>query len=408
MVCDPEHSRERGAGPRSTAPRALANFFGRVAKLDLDPRVSFERRIAAIPTLHQRGIQRFRGRVHDLTARGLLNAGQADVVVEHLLRLAERQLNPANTGNLEDLFCYTLVDTRDPIRAFAQVLADSVKVVPMDEAAPLWPAIRRLSDGKRCTRVADLEGYGAGDKMLITHTMVAYGDPELRVLAGRFVEATLPAASAEQVDREVARMAAQSQHGPSSTFVLARMYGLTLEIAEVYRKAGFSEEQAADAQAFYDVCATFQPEWVHIFLRGETPETEQWSSWREKYLSLRQRLPSELVYQLSSDTLTNFLEGTLESGKWTDALIFFGGVTEASDIPQGLARIVNQYLAEHVALHDRPARELVEAVEEPLQPWGVGFCSSGAIPLPEGPRKIAEIRAQFEAAWARKMKSKAE
>lgn len=373
--------------------------------VEADARDGVERRIAVLPEAHRRGIQRFRKRGIDLIARGFLNPRQAEILVEHLLLLAERQLNPANTGNLEDLFCYTLVDTRDPVRAFAQVLADSVKVVPMDENAPLWPRIRRLADAKVCARVRDLEGYDAGDKMLISHTMVAYGDPQIRALAASFVRATKPELAEQDVEREVAKMAVQSQHGPSSTFVLARMHGLTVDVGDLYRAAGYDEEQVADAQAFYDVCATFRPEWVHVFLAGGTPESPEWERWRELYLSLRQRLPSELIYQLSSDTLTNFLEGTLESGKWTDASIFFGGVTEAKEIPKALAQIVNQYIAEHVALHDRPAQELMEAVEQPLEPWGVGFSSGRAIPLPEGPRKIDELRAQFEAAWARKMKA---
>jgi hypothetical protein len=364
-----------------------------------------EERIDALSEPHQRGIVRFRRRLEELQSKGLLNPRQVEVLNEHLLRLAERNLNPANTGNLEDLFCYTLVDTRDAIRAFAQVLADSVKVVPMDENAPLWPMIRRLSDGKVCRKVGELDGYSPGDKMLITHTMVAYGDPEIRGLAESFVRATYPDMDDRTVAQQVARMAAQSQHGPSSTFVLARMQGLTVDVADLYRAGGYPEPLVESAQRFYDVCATFRPEWVHTFLNGGTPETPEWSSWRESYLSLRQKLPAELVYQLSSDTLTNFLEGTLESGKWTDASIFFGGVTEIEEIPRALARIVNQYIAEHVALHDRPAQELMEAVEQPLQPWGVGFSSGRAIPLPDGPRKIEELRAQFEAAWARKMKS---
>lgn len=326
--------------------------------------------------------------------------------MEHLVRLAERNLNPANTGNLEDLFCYTLVDTGDAIRAFAQVLADSVKIVPMDENARLWPPIRRLADGKLCTKVGDLDGYAPGDKMLITHTMAAYGDAELRKLAEAFVRASLPGCDEAEVGRQVARMAAQSQHGPSSTFVLARMHGLTIEVGEVYRTAGYEPSQVEAAQQFYDICGQFRPEWVRVFLDGDLPETSEWSNWRTRYLALRQQLPTELVYQLSSDTLTNFLEGTLESGKWTDASILFGGVTDVNEIPRALARIVNQYIAEHVALHDRPARELMEAVETPLEPWGVGFDSGRAIPLPEGPKKLDELRAQFEVAWKRKTKSK--
>lgn len=354
---------------------------------------------------HQRGIERFRARTQDLLSGDLLKPAQARVLTEHLLRLAERNLNPANTGNLEDLFVYTLVDTNDPIRAFAQVLADSVKVVPMDEAAPLWPAVIRLADRSRVAKVGDLTGYGPGDKMLITHTMVAYGDPEIRGLAEKFVRATYPQASEADVSREVAKMAVQSQHGPSSTFVLARMHGLTIEVAPLYAQAGYEPALIQTAQRFYDVCGTFKPEWVKIFLDGRTPDTPDWEAWRTEYLALRSALPPELGYQLSSDTLTNFLEGTLESGKWTDASIMFGGVTDVNEIPHSLARIVNQYIAEHIALHDRPAHELMAAVETPLQNWGVGFDGGRAIPLPEGPKKLDELRRQFELAWSRKPRS---
>ncbi|MCC7385610.1 MAG: hypothetical protein IT384_27425 [Deltaproteobacteria bacterium] len=364
-----------------------------------------EARLAEVPDEHRRGIERFRGRIDELQKGGFLNAGQASVLVEHLLRLAERNFNPANTGNLEDLFCYTVIDTRDPVRAFAQVLADSVKIVPMDENAPLWPPVRELKTGRLCRRVGDLSGYDAGDKMLISHTMVAYGDAELRSLAAAFVRATHPRLDSTTVTQHVARMAAQSQHGPSSTFVLARMHGLTIDIGEVYRAAGYQDEEIEAAQRFYDICGRFEPDWVNTFLDGNTPDTPEWEHWRTQYLALRQQLRAELVYQLSSDTLTNFLEGTLESGKWTDASIIFGGVTEAEEIPRALAQIVNQYIAEHVALHDRPAQELMRAVEIPLQPWGVGFSSGRAIPLPEGPKKIEEIRAQFEVAWARRGKA---
>jgi hypothetical protein len=81
-------------------------------------------------------------------------------------------------------------------------------------------------------------------------------------------------------------------------------------------------------------------------------------------------------------------------------------LTDAGEIPNALARIVNQYIAEHIALHDRPAQELMAAVETPLMNWGVGFDAGRAIPLPEGPKKIDELKRQFELAWARKQRSR--
>ena len=99
----------------------------------------YAERLSALSAEHQRGIRRFRKRLEDFIEQAMLTSAQALVVTEHLLRLGERGRNPANTGNIEDLFCYTLEDTGDPIRAFAQALADSVKVVPMDPDARLFP-----------------------------------------------------------------------------------------------------------------------------------------------------------------------------------------------------------------------------------------------------------------------------
>lgn len=369
-------------------------------------RASAEARLAALSEAHRTGIVRFRDRLLEFVTRGLLNHGQYEVVHEHLLRLGERNRNPSNTGNLQDLFAYTLQETRDPIRAYAQILADSVKVVPMDPETPLIPALKSLDGTRVYRKIGDLQGYTPGDTMLVTHTMAAYGDREMSESAAAFVRATRSSADDGTVRQEVARMAVQSQHGPSSTFVLARMRGLTLELHRLYVDAGFSDDAARDAQSFYDVCAQFEPEWINAFLVGTVPESPTWHSWRSRYLDLRQKLPAELVYQLSSDTLTNFFHGTLESGKWTDASVFFGGVTDASQVPAAIAQIVNQYVAEHIALHDRPAEELTDAVAESLEPWGIGFENGRAIALPGGPKKAEAIRSQFEGAMARKLRSK--
>lgn len=316
------------------------------------------------------------------------------------MRLGEREFNPSNTGNLEDLFCYTLADTRDPIRAFAQALADTTKIVPMQDEWTLWPHLRAVDNGKIYKTVGDLDHHNAGEKMLITHTMVAYGDAELGASARAFIRATLTDASDATVERELARMIVQSQHGPSSTFVLSRARGLTLDLSEVYAQAGYSDEEVIGAQEFYDVCARFNPAWVEPFLAGFIPSSDEWSDWRRSYLNNRHTLPSELIYQLSSDTLTNFLDATLESGKWTDASILFGGVTAAEQVPSSLVKIVNQYIAEHIALHDRPAQELMDAVAEPLEPWGVGFQRGRAVQLPDA-KNASEIRAQFDDAMSR-------
>lgn len=385
---------DRYGSPRCREPSMLDSDYSL-------PRALLER-LDALGEDHQRAISRFFVRLESFVHTQHLNPAQAEIVAEHLLRLGERQRNPANTGNIEDLFCHTLVDTQDPIRAYAQALADSVKVVPMDPDAALQPPLRRLGESRQYRRVADFDDLTEGERMLVCHTMVAYGDPEMWDSACALVRVTHPELDDTGVDREVARMAVQSQHLPSSSFVLARAAGFTLDCGELYRRAGYDDAMVANAQAFYDVCAEFDPAWAASFIDGHIPEGEAWSAWRGRYLELRAHLPAELIYQLASDTLTNFLEGTLESGKWTDATVMFGGVTRVDDVPAAIARIVNQYVVEHVALHDRPASELTVACAPTLAPWGIGFEDDRAVVLAERPEKVEMLRAQFDAAMARK------
>lgn len=364
--------------------------------------VGLSDRIQALPPEHQRGTLRFIDRLRAFRAEGRLTPKQVEVVSEHLLRLGERGRNPANTGNIEDLFCHTLVDTEDPLRAYAQALADSVKIVPMEPDARLWPQMRTRDGSRWYTHVRDFDHLDDADTMLVTHTMVAFGDAEMWQSASRMVEVTRPELGPDAVEREVSRMAVQSQHLPSSSFVLARAHGLTVDCEPLYRAAGYGDATIGAAQRFYDICSEFDPSWTEAFVQGNVPEGERWTQWRRAFLSSRRSLPPELVYQLSSDTLTNFLDGTLESGKWTDASVFFGGVTRPDEVPSHVARIVNQYIAEHVALHDRPAEELVEATRDALRPWGIGFVNGRAIVLTNEPEKRHQLEDQFNAAWARK------
>ncbi len=367
-----------------------------------NPHRSFQQRLKALPEEHQKGIARFQRRLVEFEQRKLLSALQRSIVEEHLLRLGERNRNPANTGNIEDLFCYTLADTRDPIRAFAQALADSEKVVPMDDGSPLYPVIKSVDGKTTYRRVGDFTHLNAGDKMLVTHTMVAYGDQEQCGHARDFIRATKKDLDKRGVERELARMAVQSQHHPSSTFVLARARGLTIDLGDMYRAAEYPEKTIRESQRFYDICAEYQPDWTTSFLAGDIPAGGAWEDWRSRYIAARQHLPNELVYQLASDTLTNFLGGTLESGKWTDASVMFGGVTDARDIPPAIARIVNQYIAEHIALHDGATADLTIACADTLRPWGIAFENDRAVVLTDHPEKTDALRRQFEAAWARK------
>jgi hypothetical protein len=363
---------------------------------------AFAERIRALPPEHQRGTLRFVARLERFQADGYLRPGHVEVVTEHLIRLGERGRNPANTGNIEDLFCHTLLDTRDPLRAYAQALADSVKIVPMPPDARLWPKMRTRDGSRWYGHVRDFDHLEPADVMLVTHTMVAFGDTEMWSSAGRMVAVGHPDYDDAAIEREVARMAVQSQHLPSSSFVLARAHGLTIDCGALYRAAGYDAEQQSAAQRFYDICSEFDPRWTEFFVNGHVPDEPAWAAWRAAFLDARQMLPPELVYQLSSDTLTNFLDGTLESGKWTDASVFFGGVTSPDDVPEHIARIVNQYIAEHVALHDRPAAELVEATRQALEPWGIGFREQRAVVRDRRPPKRTELEDQFRAAWARK------
>jgi len=359
-------------------------------------------RIEALSPDHRRGTHRFIARLKGFEDEGRLDSAQVDVVVEHLIRLGERGRNPANTGNIEDLFCHTLVDTKDPLRAYAQALADSVKIVPMQADAPLWPRMRTRDKSRWYGRVRDFDHLDDADVMLVTHTMVAFGDEEMWSSAAQMVAVSRPQLGSADIEREVSRMAVQSQHLPSSSFVLARAHGLTIDCEPLYAAADYDRASIEAAQRFYDICSEFDPAWTNAFVEGNIPVDEAWTQWRSAFLSARRALPPELIYQLSSDTLTNFLDGTLESGKWTDASVFFGGVTSPEDVPNHLARIVNQYIAEHVALHDRPASELVAATRTALQPWGIGFENQRAVVTDQSPEKRAVLEDQFRAAWQRK------
>lgn len=354
---------------------------------------------------HARGFDRFRKRLLRFQVEGLLRPSQVAIVVEHLLRLGERERNPANTGNIEDLFCHTLMDTSDAVRAYAQALADSVKVIPMAPQASLWPPLKHLSSQRIYYTVGELTGLSEPDQMLVAHTMVAYGDEEMWQSALEFVHATHSTLSSTAVEQEVSRMAVQSQHLPSSSFVLARAHGITIECSELWHRAGYDNKETDAAQAFYDICAQFETRWANTFINGLIPTDSNWVAWRAEYLRARSRLPSELIYQLSSDTLTNFLEGTLESGKWTDASVAFHGVRCPELLPSAIARIVNQYIAEHVGLHDRPAYEIAMACARTLEPWGVVFENGKATVSSHVPPKASQLKEQFNAAQARLRRS---
>jgi hypothetical protein len=80
-------------------------------------------------------------------------------------------------------------------------LADSCKVVPLDSDAPLWPALRTPNGARWYERVGDLDHLSDGDAMLVSHTMVAYGDAEMWSSARDLVLATEPQLPGPEVEQ---------------------------------------------------------------------------------------------------------------------------------------------------------------------------------------------------------------
>lgn len=93
------------------------------------------------------------------------------------------------------------------------------------------------------------------------------------------------------------------------------------------RLDGVPEEHRASISHFYDICARFEPGWSESFADGVIPSVPAWLDWRAAYL---------------------------------DA----------------------QYIAEHIALHDRTAYELIREGTPHLAPWGIGFEGESAVVMP--------------------------
>jgi len=358
---------------------------------------------------HVYAYRRFAKAIRRFLSSKVLSDKQAEIVLDHVELLAKRDYNAANTGNLEDLFTYTLQDTKDPVRAFAQMLADSTKIVPMPAQAKLLPPVKdkrpkSVTRNKTLRRVEQLELAGP-QAMLVTHTNVAYSDPEFAEEARAMLKATYPRSRASTLERRFQRMVMQSQHMPSSSFVLAAATGLVFQTKKLFTDAGCTKKQIAAAHGFFSTAAEFNPKWLGLFMSAGPRDDPSYLAWLDRYHQHRAGLPDDLKYQLYTDTLTNFLPGTMHSGKWVDAVVQFSNVRKLDGVPPALAKVVNQYLAEFVDLHRGSPKLFVRVVKKSLAKFGVVF-RDGRFCDDEVPEHEVElVRHQFDTAWDRRIAS---
>lgn len=346
----------------------------------------------------------FQGDLTQWVKSGRLSPAVADNVSRHLDDLATRSsaYSPANTGNLRDLFNQTLERTKDPTQAFAQVLADSHKIVPLAPQTPLWPAFKNVETGARYTTVGELPIGNPVDTMLAAHTAVAFADPASKARMLDVLRAQNPGLDAAGLDRALARTALGSQHLPSSSFVMARASGLALDVEPLALQAGFSSDQAANMQRFFDVSARFRPEWQPEFKNAGGPRGEDFAAWRQDYRQAYKSLPPELKVQLWTDTLTNFQPGTMESGKWSTAVAKFEGAKTVPDAVEKMAAIVRQYQNEWTVLHGRSLKFFNDVNAPVLKDFGIaidprtGFARADLSKLT--PQKASLLEQQLAAA----------
>ncbi len=360
-------------------------------------------RILSLKPEHQEPTKRFAKELEAVVKEGLLNQKQADIVLNHVLRLGERGRNPANTGNVHDLFFYTLRDTKDPLRALAQLLADSIKIVPMPEDAELIPPLRDVREGENNGKIYHHIGelfLNPGQKMLCCHTNIAYSDSEQAETARAMIKATFPRARIAKKEQLFWRMVAQSQHMPSSSFVLAAVRGLSFEIREIFEKAGYSEAEISSAEKFFVISSHFSPAWLGPFVNALPRTDAAYLAWLKEYQEARSGLPEELKYQLMTDTLTNFCPGTMASGKWVDSVVAFSGVKTMEELPAAIAKVVNQYMAEFIDLQCEPAERFITTVKPLVADFGIIFDKKRSLFAASGkePKRAKEMAIQLERA----------
>lgn len=373
--------------------------------------IKYEERLAKLPAVYKASTISFANDLQAAVAEGLLSERQSAIVLDHVLRLGERGRNPANTGNVQDLFFYTLRDTGDPIRAMAQLLADSIKIVPMPEDAVLIPPMRDVRDGKKDGAVFRTVGelfLNPGQKMLCCHTNIAYSDEEQAASARAMIKATVPHARLVKKEQLFWRMVVQSQHMPSSSFVLAAVRGLSFEIDDIYAKAGYSAEETAAARAFYEVSSRFNPQWLGAFINAQPRTDAAYLAWLDEYRAARAGLPEDLKYQLMTDTLTNFCTGTMTSGKWVDSTVAFSGVKTMEELPAAIAKVVNQYMAEFIDLQGESAQSFVKVVKPLVADFGIDYDKASGIFAASGkkPKNYALMAQQLEISLAKQASKK--
>jgi hypothetical protein len=384
---------------RPTAQRVFALFTAASFS------ARFEERLSRLSPAHQVETRLFVRDLNEAIGAKLVTEAEAAIVAEHVIELGERGRNASNTGNLRDLFVHTLRETRDPVRAFAQVLADSVKVVPMPDDAQLEPPLRVIYGSRTgpIERISDLP-VPAFVKMLVAHTAVAYSDPRMAEAMRAMIRATHQDASPPEVERRLGEAALQSQHLPSSSFVMSFGSGMKLDVLAM-KGVSLPPEDRALFAALFEVAAEFDPTWLKAFKRGEAPRGHRFEQWQARYRAAVDGLPGEvgdaLRYQLATDTLTNFCEGTMSSGKWFDAVVRFEGARTRAEAIAGVARIVRQYQAEWTILHGRPLEEMNATVGPVLARYGIGFDEQGLAELrTDSPELRRAIDTQIERAFA--------
>lgn len=347
-----------------------------------------------MPEEFQADAYRFKYRLKLCRESGRLNELQADLVMKFILHLGEGGYSPSNTGNLEDLFFYTLLDTNNHNQAFAQLIADSDKRVHVNHDRKF--AFPLAADyGVRKNSMSEMEGFSDLDKMLVAHTLVAFGSQYRKRFVMEFAQTTGDGSATFLL-----RSALQAQHMPSSTFIMSRMQGHYPWVTDAYLEAGYSEWIAKRTQDFYMHAAEFDPEWEESFAKGEAPHCVEYGLWQKHFLDFRKQLTPELQYQLRTDKTTNFLTGTMSSGKWMNILVAQGDVESPQDFPLALSNLLNRYSNEFVKLEDRPISEIIDLWEaNGIKDFGIYFDRDElAVPASPTPEKADLMISQFESA----------
>lgn len=372
----------RRAPPARPAPTWAGALPPRTTPTEAERAEPPRRQRVPLSDAHRVQLEGFAQSLAGHVQRRRMTTAQADVVWNYLVDLAMRvdggPRDPANTGNLRDLFDETLARTGNVVSAFSQVVADSHKVVPLDGAMRLSPAFIKVSDAadgglvRKYQTVRELrEAFGGSEVnlMLIAHTAVAFADPTTRGALEALIRLGEPAITDEALATRVASETLAGQHLASSAFVMGAASGWALDLGTLAAEAGVVDPEVVEAAAaFAEVAGRFDPEWfAPIFMGGETPPPE-FDAWLAEYRARYRDLPSALKVQLRFDTMTNFGPGTVASGKWTRLGIAFANpplsVNDVPSLSAAIARVANQYQREWTLLHGGSPAAFRAAVPE--------------------------------------------